>query len=160
METALTAAPQTTIEESGVFSVAGFDHAQRIAKVMSDSNLVPEVYRNKISNCLIALEMAHRINASPLMVMQNLHVIQGKPSWSSPFTIATINSCGRFTKLNFRQVGAKGNDDYGYEAYAKDRKTGEELVSPAVTWDMVKAEGWLSKPGSKWKTMPELIFLG
>jgi hypothetical protein len=59
--------------EEGTFSIQGFDHAQRISKMLSESTLVPEVYRGKVSNCLIALEMANRIGASPLMVMQNLH---------------------------------------------------------------------------------------
>jgi hypothetical protein len=143
--------------EEGTLSIHGFDHAQRISKMLSESTLVPEVYRGKVSNCLIALEMANRIGASPLMVMQNLHVIQGKPSWSSPFIIASLNTCGRFMPLKFRQVGIKDTDSYGYEAYTKD-KSGEELVGPVVDWAMVKNEGWLAKPGSKWKTMPELMF--
>lgn len=155
MENQLQVVNQT---EEETFSIKGFDHAQRIAKVLADSDLVPTQYKGKISNCLIALEMANRIGASPMMVMQNLHVIQGKPSWSSTFIIASLNTCGRFTNLNFRQIGEPGKDSYGYEAFAKGKKTGEELVSPAVTWEMVKSEGWLQKPGSKWKTMPELMF--
>lgn len=139
-----------------VFSAQAFDHAQRIAKMLSESDLVPAQYKGKVANCLISLEMANRIGASPLMVMQNLHVIQGKPSWSSPFIIGSINTCGRFTKLNFRKSGE--GDEYGYEAYAKDKKSGEELIGPKVTWKMVKEEGWLAKQGSKWKTMPELMF--
>lgn len=139
------------------FSINGFEHAQRIAKMLADSSLIPEVYKGKVSNCLIALEMSNRIGASPLMVMQNLHVIQGKPSWSSPFIIASLNTCGRFQPLKFRQSGEVGKDDYGYEAWTKD-KSGEVLTGPKVDWAMVKAEGWLAKAGSKWKTMPELMF--
>jgi hypothetical protein len=105
------------------FSLQGFEHAQRVAKALADSSMVPEVYRGKVSNCLIALEMANRLNVSPLMVMQNLHVIQGKPSWSSPFIIASINTCGRFHPLKFRQVGEKGVDSFGYEAYTKAKLT-------------------------------------
>jgi hypothetical protein len=145
------------INDEGTFSIQGFDHAQRIAKMLAESSLVPEIYRTKPANCLIALEMANRIGASPLMVMQNLHVIQGRPSWSSPFIIASLNTCGRFQPLKFRSVGEQGKDSFGYEAYTKD-KSGEDLVGPAVTWEMVKAEGWLSKSMSKWKTMPELMF--
>lgn len=155
METSLTTVSKQ-LSEDGTFSINGFNHAQRIATMLADSSLVPEIYRAKPSNCLIALEMANRINASPLMVMQNLHVIQGRPSWSSPFIIASINTCGRFTKLNFRKSGE--GDEYGYEAYAKDKQSGEELVGPKITWTVVKAEGWLAKPGSKWKTIPELMF--
>lgn len=123
--------------------------------MLSSSSLVPKDYQGRLDNCLIALEMSHRIGASPLMVMQNLHIIQGKPSWSSPFIIASINTCGRFDKLKFRKSGE--GEDYGYEAYAKD-KTGIECVGPKVTMKMVKAEGWMDKNGSKWKTMPELMF--
>lgn len=141
----------------GVFSIQGFDHAQRVAKMLSSSSLVPSDYRGRIENCLIALEMSARIGASPMMVMQNLHIIQGRPSWSSPFIIASLNSCGRFEPLRFRQVGEPSNDTYGYEVVTKDKK-GNELVGPAVTWAMVKSEGWLAKNGSKWKTMPELMF--
>jgi hypothetical protein len=105
---------------------------------------------------MVALEIANRSGTSPLAVMQNLHIIQGKPSWSSTYVIALINSSGRLVdKLKFRKSGT--GDDYGYEAYGKE-KTGEELVGPKVTWKMVKEEGWLAKAGSKWKTMPELMF--
>lgn len=143
--------------ESGTFSVQGFEHAQRVAVMLAKSALVPETYRGKVENCLIAMEMANRIGASPMAVMQNLHIIQGRPSWSSPFIIASLNSCGRFHPLKFRQVGEANTDSYGYEAYTKT-KAGEEVVGPAVTWAMIKAEGWLAKNGSKWKTMPELMF--
>jgi hypothetical protein len=142
--------------EEGTFSIQGFVHAERVAVMLADSTLVPDHYRKNVANCLIALEMSNRIGASPMMVMQHLHIIKGRPSWSSPFIIASINTCGRFTKLNFRKSGE--GDSYGYEAVAKDKKTNEELVGPKVTWAMVKAEGWLAKDGSKWKTMPELMF--
>ena len=35
------------------------------------------------------------------MVMQNLYIVYGRPSWSSKFLIATINTCGRFEPLKF-----------------------------------------------------------
>jgi hypothetical protein len=154
----LTVTKENSEHKENAFSIQGFEHAQRIAQTLSESGLVPEIYRLKPANCLIALEMANRIGVSPLMVMQNLHVIKGKPSWSSPFIIASINTCGRFQALKFRSVGGQpATEAYGYEAYTKD-KSGEELVGPAITWKMVKSEGWLDKDGSKWKTMPELMF--
>jgi hypothetical protein len=144
--------------QSGAFSIQGFDHAQRVAVMLAKSQLIPEAYRGKPENCMIALEMANRIGASPMAVMQNLHIIQGRPSWSSPFIIASLNTCGRFHPLKFRQVGEKDSDSYGYEAYTKTKAGEEEVIGPAVTWAMIKAEGWLGKSGSKWKTMPELMF--
>lgn len=145
----------TQVKESS-FSLSTFEHSQRVAVMMAKSSLIPKEYVGRPENCMIALEMANRSGSSPLMVMQNLHVIQGKPSWSSPYIIAAINASGKFkSDLNFKSSGT--GEDYGYEAYAT-KKTGEECISPKVTWKMVKAEGWLDKAGSKWKTMPELMF--
>lgn len=145
--------------KGGAFStISNFEDAQRIAKMLATSDLVPKNYQGNIPNTMIALEMANRINVSPFQVMQNLDIIQGKPSWRSTFIIAALNSCGRFKPLKFEFVGNNPQaDDYGCRAYTEDFE-GNKIVGPMVTWLMVKSEGWLSKSGSKWKTMPELMF--
>ena len=141
----------TTGESGQVFAPAQFEHAQRIAKLLSSSDLVPNQYKGNIANTMVALEMAHRMNASPLMVMQNLHIIHGRPSWGSSFIIASLNSCGRFGTLRFESTPTS------CKAVTMDKKSGAILEGPTVTMEMAKAEGWLDKPGSKWKTMPELM---
>ena len=60
-----------------------FEHAQRVAVMLSKTDLVPAQFQNNVGNCIVALEMANRIGASPLMVMQNLYIVHGKPAWSS-----------------------------------------------------------------------------
>ena len=128
-----------------------FELVQRQAKALSLSTMIPKDYQNNIPNTLVALEMAQRLGASPLMVMQNLHIIHGRPSWSSTFIIAALNSCGRFTALRFEM------EDDKCRAVATEQATGHDLYGPWVTMEMAKSEGWLSKAGSKWKTMPELM---
>src|SRR6478736_9054753 len=145
--------------DSSIFStIASFEDAQRIAKGLSSSDLVPQAYKNNIPNTMIALEMANRLKISPFEVMQNLDIIKGKPSWSSTFIIASLNACGRFKPLRFEFVGDNPkSDEYGCRACTYDMD-GNKIVGPLVTWLMVKTEGWLSKSGSKWQTMPELMF--
>jgi hypothetical protein len=139
-------------------SISSFEDGQRIAKMLATSDLVPATYKNNIANTMIALEMANRLKISPFEVMQNLDIIKGKPSWSSTFIIASLNSCGRFKPLRFEFVGTNSKDDgYGCRAFTDDLD-GNRIVGPLVTWLMVKSEGWLSKTGSKWQTMPELMF--
>lgn len=128
-----------------------FELVQRQAKALSLSTMIPKDYQNNIPNTLVALEMAQRLGASPLMVMQNLHIIHGRPSWSSTFIIAALNSCGRFSALRFEMEADK------CRAVATEHSTGHDLQGPWVTMEMAKSEGWLTKPGSKWKTMPELM---
>lgn len=141
------------------FNLEGFELMQRIAKAFVQSDLVPKQYQGNLPNCLIALDMAQRIGANPLMVMQNLYVVHGTPSWSSKFLIATVNTCGRFSALRYEWKGEAGKPDFGCRAWAIEKETGERLDGIWVTWQMVNAEGWASKSGSKWKTMPDQMFV-
>lgn len=134
-----------------------FEAAQRMAKAFAASTLVPKEYQGNIPNVLIAMELANRIGASPLMVAQNLDIIHGRPSWRAQFLIATVNASKRFTPLRYRFEGKPGQDAWGCRCYAQDRETGEECLGALVTIGMAKAEGWHGKSGSKWKTMPELM---
>lgn len=141
------------------FNLEGFELMQRIAKAFSSSDLVPQQYQGNLPNCMIALDMAQRIGANPLMVMQNLYIVHGTPGWSSKFLIATVNTCGRYSAMRYEWKGEPGAADYGCRAWAVERDTGERLDGIWVTWAMVKAEGWSSKKGSKWMTMPDQMFL-
>ncbi|MFT5871136.1 MAG: hypothetical protein ACI8WT_000034 [Clostridium sp.] len=132
-----------------------FELAQRMATALSKSTIVPQDYRNNISNTLIALDMSNRIGISPMMVMQNLYVINGRPSWSSQFIIALINNSKRFAEsLKFKLEGK--SDEMSCYAYTKNY-SGEEILGPVISMKMAKEEGWLSKSSSKWKTMPEVM---
>lgn len=150
--------PQMPVSMS-FFNLEGFELMQRIAKAFASSDLVPQAYQGNLPNCMIALDMAQRIGANPLMVMQNLYIVHGTPGWSSKFLIATVNTCGRFSALRYEWKGQPGAADYGCRAWAVERETGERLDGIWVTWAMVKAEGWSSKKGSKWLTMPDQMFL-
>lgn len=148
--------PEATGSIDAFASSANYEIAKQMAKALASSSIVPEAYRGEkgVANSLIALELAGRTGASVMMVMQNLHVIQGKPSWSAAFLIASVNSCGRFTPLRYDIEGEASTDGWRCRAYATDKATGDRLDGEWITWEMVKAEGWLSKSGSKWKTMP------
>ncbi|CAB4153036.1 hypothetical protein UFOVP606_39 [uncultured Caudovirales phage] len=142
-------------ELSAFTSSAGFEEAQRIAVALVKSELIPTAYRNNIPSALIALELAKRTGVSPIMVMQNLHVIQGRPSWSSSFIIAVINSYKKFSMpLNFTMDGEGSTRSCVAWTTGVD---GTKYESPTVNMAMAAAEGWINKAGSKWKTMPELM---
>lgn len=153
--------PVTTIQQSQPLSAFSSENAfvsvQRMAKALASSTLVPDAYRGEanLGNCIIALELSQRIGASVMAVMQSMVPIHGKPTWSAAFLIATVNSCGRFSPMRFRWVGKEGADDWGCRAFAVERESNLELVGALVTIAMAKAEGWYTKNGSKWKTMPE-----
>lgn len=218
-------ATATQVNSVGFLNVESFEFSQRVANMLTNSTLVPEQYRavlkvkagkdnygnmqyrdepnpNGLSNCIVALNMANRMGADPLMIMQNLYLIEGRPSWSSQFIMASINSSGRFSSLRF-EVENLGEIEVEYQetvwqnrqkqtltktlkvenqtcvAWALEAGTRmpeftlEELKehggvykcckaygiplieSSKISIEMAVKEGWYTKNGSKWKTMPE-----
>lgn len=176
--TALATTPQrpapiaTTESNAGMnpfASGANFEAALKQARVFAASELVPKDYQGKVQNCLIAMELASRIGCPTFAVMQNMDIIHGRPGLRASFLIATVNASKRFTPLRFQweengeptnPLGcAKRGDSFGCRAIAKDLATGEECIGALISWGMVKSEGWSKKPGSKWLTMPEQMFM-
>lgn len=222
-QTQLSVAPQTNFV--GFLNPESFEFSQRVANMLSNSTMVPEQYRavtkvkagkdsygnmmyrdepnpNGLPNCIIALNMSNRLGADVMMIMQNLHVIEGRPSWSSQFILGSINSSGRFSPLRF-EVENLGEVEVQYQetvwnngrksqvtkslkvenqtcvAWALEAGTrmpeftleelkehggvykcckayGIPLVeSSKISMEMAVKEGWYTKNGSKWKTMPE-----
>jgi len=130
-----------------------FELVQRQAKMLSASTLVPKEFQGNMGNCAIALNIAKRLGADPFMVIQNIDIIHGRPSFRATFLIAMVNASGRFTPLQFRMSGEGQNRSC--VAWAKDKETGEIVEGTEITMAMAKAEGWSTKSGSKWLTMPE-----
>ena len=140
---------------------AKFELIQRAAKMFASSPLVPQQYQGAagLGSCVIALNMAQRMGADPLMVMQNLYVVHGRPSWSAQFLIACFNQTGRFSPIRYQWSGTEGKDDWGCTAWSTDRETGEKIEGPLITIKMAKDEKWYEKAGSKWKTIPRLMLM-
>lgn len=153
-ETGLAERPENQIVLPG--SSSGL---MQMAEFLSESTMVPSTYQKKPANCFIAVELAQRLGVSPMLVMQSMVPIAGKPSWSSQFLTSITNSCGRFTPIRYEWFSEEGKDDWGCRAYMTEIATNEKLIGTKITMKMAKDEGWVSKAGSKWKTMPSQMMM-
>ena len=122
------------------------------------------------------------------MVMQNMVPIYGKPSWSSKFLVATVNTCGRFNPLQYRftekgMLGMVDYTDYVWDnatrskkpvvkqfdgkkimdiecvAYTTAKGSDQVLESSPVSLRLAIQEGWYTKNGSKWQTMAKQMLM-
>lgn len=187
-----------TSQQLNLLDSEQFAIMQRICALYANSELVPDIYRiseknpkeKAIANCMVAIEMAQRISSSPLMVMQNLNVIYGRPSWSAKYLISTVNTCGRFNpiKYRFKEKGLVGKVEVTTFEKSFDKQTGRYSSKPVTTTfdgtnlmdiecvaytspkgssdvlegapvslKMAIKEGWYTKNGSKWQTIPTLM---
>lgn len=128
------------------------NHAWKSATMLAKSDVVPTSYQGKPENCFIALGIAIRSGLEPVVVMQNLYIVRGKPNWSGQACNMLINNSGRYKVIKPVYFGDKGSPNRGCYLLCRDND-GEDVEGPDVTIAMAKAEGW----GSKWKTMPEIM---
>jgi len=143
--------------ESSIYQTTeSFEFAQRQAKSLCQSQLVPTQYQgqNGLSNCLVALEMSKRMNLSPLTVMQNLNVIHGKPTWSAQFISSQIIGCGRFKNFDYIVTGK--DDTLSVQCQAIRLEDNKLVKGTAVSMKMAQQEGWTAK-NKKYQSMPELM---
>lgn len=130
--------------------ISDFRQYFKMASELCKADIIPQAYKGKVADTAIAIDMANRMGVSPMMVMQSMYVVKGKPSWSGQACLSFIRA--KFTDVKVICVGAKGTDDRGCYIKATD-KDGDVLEGTTVTMSMAKAEGWTSN--SKWRNMPE-----
>lgn len=168
-----TQAASGVVNQSALFSEAlsrdeTMNAAYMTAKILAGGTMIPREYQGNPGNCYIASDMAIRTGFPPLMVMQQLAIVNGRPTWSGQACTALINQSRRYDKpLKICFIDRDGNSmpryipNKTYGAYAYATRDGEEFFGSTVTWDLVRGEGW-DKPKrdspSKWATMPEQMF--
>ena len=136
-----------------------FELQQRQARMFATSPLVPEHLRKgspeqAMANCYIALKLAEIMGEAPLIVMQNIHIVQGKAGFDAKYMIARANKSGVFEgRINWR-VDTSDSKNMSVQAFATLADTGEE-VNFTCDMAMANAEGW--SRNSKYKTMPEVM---
>lgn len=133
-----------------------FSDNWRIAVQYSKSDLVPETYKNKPENVIIALGMSQKTGFDVFTIMQNLSIVRGKATWSGSFCRTLIESTGLYKDIDLIEVGKKEDDTWGYYAQAIRKSDGKIIKGVTVTIAMAKLDGWYGK-NPKWKSMPELM---
>jgi hypothetical protein len=147
---------QSVEGESSIYkNTDSFEFAQRQAKSLCESNLVPISYQGQkgLPNCLVALEMSKRMNLSPLTVMQNLNIIHGRPTWSAQFISSQIMGCGRFENFDYLVKGE--GETLQVQCVAKRVEDQKIVKGTEVSMKMARLEGWTKNP--KYSSMPELM---
>lgn len=145
-------------DTKGAIAKANMAGLWRLAQMYAGSLLVPEQYRNRPHDCFIACQMALRLRIDPFAYMQSSYVVYGRPGVEAKLAIAMLNTSGKIKgRVRYEDKRDAKGVMIACTAIAKDAES-EADVSATVTWEMVEAEGWHSKNGSKWKTIREVMF--
>jgi hypothetical protein len=124
------------------FEITSLDQAMEYAKLISDSDLAPKDYRGKPGNVLIAIQFGAEIGLKPMQAIQNISVINGRPSVWGDAMLAIVQNHPVCEYINERTendtayctVKRRGDEkEYTYEFSKQDAKTAG-LTGKAGPW--------------------------
>jgi len=71
-----------------------FEQVMVFAEQLANSGLVPVTYRNKPSDCLVAMQFGASLGLHPLQAIQNIAVINGRPCLWGDAALALVRASG------------------------------------------------------------------
>lgn len=141
--TALTvAAPRQQFD----LSPQTFEQALTFSNYLADSDMVPKDFKGKPGNCLIAMQWGAELGLKPLQALQNLAIINGRPSLWGDAVIALVRSSSACEYVI--------EEDDGRTATCKVKRRGEPEQFRTFSMDDAKAAGLLNKQGP-WSQYPK-----
>lgn len=123
-----------------------FEQALTFANYLADSDMVPKDFKGKPGNCLIAMQWGMEIGLKPLQALQNIAVINGRPSlWGDSIIALARNSplCEYILE-----------EDDGRTATCRIKRRGEAEQQRTFSVDDAKQAGLTGKQGP-WTQYPK-----
>lgn len=126
------------------------DEAMALAKLMSESSFVPKDYQGKAGNVLVAIQWGLELGLKPLQAMQNIAVINGRPSlWGDAVLALVLGSPVCVDVIEYDEGSGEGKTSV---CVAK-RKGREDKIA---RFSMADAEiAGLKDKAGPWKQYPD-----
>ncbi|PWF25022.1 hypothetical protein [Corticimicrobacter populi] len=139
---------ELTINGAGGFSLTpkSLDEAMRFADILSKSSIVPKDFAGNPGNILVAIQWGLELGLQPMQAMQNIAVINGRPSLWGDAVIGIVRSSPACEYIY-------ENDD-GNMATCRVKRRGEDEQVRTFSMDDAKTAGLLGKSGP-WSNYPK-----
>lgn len=127
---------------------SSLEEAFKLAEIMANSEMVSKDFRGKPGNVLIAVQMGAEVGLPPMQAIQNIAVINGRPSlWGDAIKAVILGS-------PLCEVFEEGIDEANMTAWVRvKRKNHTERIVSFSKADAEQAGLW-SKPGP-WTQYPK-----
>jgi hypothetical protein len=137
-----------TQQRQSAFSLTpqSIDEALRFAEMLSKSSIVPKDYQGNAGNILVAIQWGMEIGLQPLQAMQNIAVINGRPSIWGDAMLAIVRGSALLEYIREEPT------DEGCTCTIK--RKGEDPVTRTFTMADAKKAGLANKQGP-WTNYPK-----
>lgn len=158
-DTALATQPQAALaipESRGFLVIESFKQAIEVAEYISKSQLVPDAYRGKPADIVIAMQYGMELGLSPLQALQSVAVINGKPSIYGDAVPAIV--IGQPDCDDIIEVEATGEEPEKWVASCTVKRRGKDPKTRTFSWLDAKRAGLAGKKGP-WQDYPKRMLL-
>ncbi len=140
-------ANEITVTKQAAFSLAPttFEEAIRFAEILAKSDFTPRDYQGKPGNVLAALQMGAELGLAPMQALQNISVINGRPSVWGDAALAIVMNSPSFESMD--------ETDDGTTATCVMKRKGRPAITRRFSMDDAKRAGLLAKKGP-WQEYP------
>jgi hypothetical protein len=118
------------------------------SKFIANSSLVPKEYRGKPADIFITIDMGMELGLKPLQALQNIAVINGKPSIYADGLMAVARSHPSFENIN------EYYDEAKEMAVCTVKRKGQDAQTRTFSVTDAKKAGLWGRPGP-WQTYPK-----
>lgn len=129
-----------------------FEDAWRMAAAIARSDLAPPQFKGKPEDCLVAIQMGMEVGLSPLAALQNIAVINGRPSLWGDAVLAVCMASPAFDHARFEEL-VEGTGD-NMAAVCRVARRGGAVCERRFAVADAKDAGLWSKAGP-WKQYPK-----
>ena len=132
------------------FTPQTLTEAIALSKLIANSELAPKDFKGKPANVLIAMQMGAEVGLAPMAALQNIAVINGRPTLYGDGALAVVMT---HPDYEWHKEKWQGEGDMKTAVFEIKRKGHEPAISHFSVNDAKKAGLW-SKDGP-WKTYPD-----
>lgn len=117
------------------------EEAMRYADIMSKSSVIPKHYQGKPGDILVAVQMGAEVGLKPIQALQNIAVINGKPSIYGDACLALVKAHPEFEDIK------EWYDDKTATAHCEIKRRGQSWHKTSFSSDDAKKANLLGKAG-------------
>lgn len=129
-----------------------FSEAKIFAEMLADSDFVPKQYYRKPGNILIAVQMGLELGLQPINALQNIAVINGKPSIYGDAMIAVVRASGL---CEYIDETIDKSDPKNWIARCVTKRKGEPKEREEIFTTEMAIKGQLWGKAGPWTTYPD-----
>ena len=136
----------TPQKQSFSLTPQSLDEAMRFAELLSKSSIIPKDYVNNPGNVIVAMQWGMELGLQPMQAMQNIAVINGRPSIWGDAMLAIVRGSGLLESISETATET--------ESTCSIKRKGEAIVTRTFSDDDAKKAGLIGKQGP-WTQYPK-----